>query len=377
MSIWSARFLSSHFAKQLGNFLVQESRHVSPTLMATARPVLLTASRVRFASSRPRKWRRRFGKLLKYSLGSVLAGTAAYYAWKYVEKATRPTFPHERKKRVVILGSGWGAMSVLNHLNPGQFDITIVSPRNYFLFTPILPSVTVGTVESRSIIEPIRKLILKHHSGQDVQFHEAHCVDILPEKKQVMCRDESGIQGAVSQFCLDYDILVSAVGSTNNTFGTPGVEEHCYFLKEISDARRVRDTIIDLVESSCIPGQPTEERKRLLHFVVVGGGPTGVEFASELRDFLREDVPKIYPNILDDFQVTLVQSGDHVLNTYDQQISDFTESNFQSKEYEVNILTGTRQDWEKNRIIPLSPVAGLLAFPLSFLTSFFVTGWSV
>ena len=342
MSNTVARVLCSPPNKGLGSAWTKGSRHASPVLMATARPVLLSASRVRFSSSRPRKWRRRFGKLLKYTLGSVLVGTAAYYSWKFVEKATRPTFPNEKKKKVVILGSGWGAMSVLNHLNPGQFDITVVSPRNYFLFTPILPSATVGTVDCRSIVEPIRKLILKYHKGQDVQFHEASCVEILPEKKQIVCRDESGIQGSVAQFNLDYDILVSAVGATNNTFGTPGVEENCYFLKEITDARVVRDAIVDLLESSCIPGQPVEERKRLLHFVIVGGGPTGVEFASELRDFLREDLPKIYPRVVDDFQVTLVQSGDHILNTYDQQISAFTERNFHSEEQEVNVVTGTR-----------------------------------
>ena len=342
MSTTIARLLCSPRSKGLGNALDKGSRHASPVFMATARPVLFSASRVRFWSSRSGKWRRRFGKLFKYTLCTVLAGTAAYYSWKFVEKATRPTFPEEKKKKVVILGSGWGAMSVLNHLNPGQFDVTVVSPRNYFLFTPILPSATVGTVDCRSIVEPIRKLILKHHKGQDVQFHEASCVDILPEKKQIICRDESGIQGTVAQFNLDYDILVSAVGATNNTFGTPGVEENCHFLKEITDAHVVRDAIIDLLESSCIPGQPVEEIKRLLHFVIVGGGPTGVEFASELRDFLREDLPKIYPHIVNDFQVTLLQSGDHILNTYDQQISSFTEKNFQSKEEEVRVLTGTR-----------------------------------
>ena len=139
---------------------------------------------------------------------------------------------------------------------------------------------------------------------------------------------------------LDYDILVVAVGATTNTFRTPGVKEHCHFLKEISDAHKVRDVLIDLVETATIPGQLESERKRLLHFVVVGGGPTGVEFAAEVRDFIREDVSKIYPGILDDVMVTLVQSQDHVLNTYDQTISQYAEERF--KMDNVHLVTNSR-----------------------------------
>jgi NADH:ubiquinone reductase (non-electrogenic) len=155
--------------------------------------------------------------------------------------------------------------------------------------------------------------------------------------------DMSGIQGVVSDFKLDYDILITAVGADNNTFNVPGAIENCYFLKEMEDAKRIRDAIIDLVESACYPGQPIDELNRLLHFVVVGGGPTGVEFASELRDFLREDIPKIYDDLIKEhFKVTLIQSGDHILNTYDQQISKFTERNFKKTDNNVDVMTSTR-----------------------------------
>jgi NADH:ubiquinone reductase (non-electrogenic) len=81
---------------------------------------------------------------------------------------------------------------------------------------------------------------------------------------------------------MKYDILVVAIGSENNTFNTPGVQEHAHFLKEVLDARRIRSAISDAFESAMIPTQTIEEKKRLLHFVVVGGGPTGVEFAAEV-----------------------------------------------------------------------------------------------
>ncbi len=277
-------------------------------------------------------------RLLKWTLLAGATYTGAYYGIKYVQKQNRPVFDGP-KKRVIVLGSGWGALSILHHLEPDQFDITVVSPRNYFLFSPLLPSVTVGTVESRSIVEPIRKLIRKIHKT-DTKFLEAECIDIDPTNKKITCEDKSGIVGAVSKMELEYDLLVVAVGATSNTFNTPGVEEHCHFLKEISDAQKIRNVVIDLVETASLPGQEAYEKQRLLHFVVVGGGPTGVEFAAELRDFLREDVGKIYPGIDDDVLVTLVQSQDHILNTYDKHISQYTEERFHMDG--INLVTNSR-----------------------------------
>ena len=261
--------------------------------------------------------------------------TGGTYLWRKVWD--RPyTLPEGKKrKKVVVLGSGWGALSVLNHLTPGQFEVTIVSPRNYFLFTPLLPSVTVGTVDPRSIVEPIRKLIYKHYKDTPITFLEAECTAINHHLKQIVCEDRSEIVGEVSTCNLPYDILVIAVGSATNTMGMPGVEKYCHFLKEIPDARSIRNTLVDLVETASIPEQTEAERKRLLHFVVVGGGPTGVEFAAELQDFLKEDVSKIYPNVGEDVSVTLVQSRDHILNTYDQTISQYTENQFKSDSIKV------------------------------------------
>ena len=95
------------------------------------------------------------------------------------------------KKKLVILGSGWGAVSLLKSISPGEFDISVVSPDNYFLFTPLLPGVTVGTVEGRSIIEPIRKILSKRHK-KNAKFYEAHCTSIAVDQNKVTCTDLSG-----------------------------------------------------------------------------------------------------------------------------------------------------------------------------------------
>lgn len=309
------------------------------------RGVSLTGSSGRGLATAVSRQGRKTGKekvrrLLKWSLGTLVVVAGGTYLWKKILAEAYILPEGKTRKKVVILGSGWGALSVLNHLTPGRFEVAVVSPRNYFLFTPLLPSVTVGTVESRSIVEPIRKLIYKRHKDMPITFLEAECTAIDPIQKQVKCEDRSEIVGEVCKWDLPYDILIVAVGATTNNMGTPGVEKHSHFLKEISDAQGIRNVLIDLVETASIPGQTEAERKRLLHFVVVGGGPTGVEFAAELQDFLQDDVGQIYPGVKENACVTLVQSTDHILNTYDQTISQYTEKQFQSEN--INLVTNAR-----------------------------------
>lgn len=94
----------------------------------------------------------------------------------------------------------------------------------------------------------------------------------------------------------------------NDGIGIPGVKEHSCFLKEVGDAQRIRTRIMDCVETAIFKDQPQDEVKRLLHMVVVGGGPTGVEFAGELQDFFNDDLKKWVPEITDNFHVTLVEA---------------------------------------------------------------------
>ncbi|KAL2457916.1 External alternative NAD(P)H-ubiquinone oxidoreductase B1 [Forsythia ovata] len=244
-----------------------------------------------------------------------------------------------QKKKVVVLGTGWAGTSFLKDLDLKSYDVQVVSPRNYFAFTPLLPSVTCGRVEARSIVEPVRNII-KKRSGE-IQFWEAECLKIDPANKKVICCSNVEENAARNdKFSLEYDYLVIAVGAQVNTFNTPGVFEHCHFLKEIEDAQRIRRTVIDCFEKAVLPGMTEEERKTNLHFVIVGGGPTGVEFAADLHDFVHEDLVKIYPLVKDLVKITVIQSGDHILNMFDKRISSFAEQKFQRDGIEV--LTGCR-----------------------------------
>ncbi|XP_030513167.1 external alternative NAD(P)H-ubiquinone oxidoreductase B1, mitochondrial-like isoform X2 [Rhodamnia argentea] len=245
----------------------------------------------------------------------------------------------QKKKKVVVLGTGWAGTSFLKDIEVSSYDVQVVSPRNYFAFTPLLPSVTCGTVEARSIVEPVRKIIKKRNG--EIEFFEAECVKIDAANNKVLCHsnlDEN--LGGNGEFSLDYDYLVIAVGAQVNTFNTPGVKENCYFLKEVEDAQKIRASVIDCFEKAVLPGLSEEDRKTFLHFVIVGGGPTGVEFAAELHDFIQEDLINIYPMVKDLVRITLVQSGDHILNMFDERISSFAEQKFQRDGIEVS--TGCR-----------------------------------
>ncbi|MCJ1405266.1 hypothetical protein MMC11_008493 [Xylographa trunciseda] len=241
----------------------------------------------------------------------------------------------KNKPKLVILGSGWGSVALLKSLNVDDYHITVVSPVNYFLFTPMLPSATVGTLELRSLVEPIRRIVQRVR-GHFLQA-EAVGVEFSERLLEVQQKDANGDS---QHFYLPYDKLVIGVGSTTNPHGVKGLE-NCFFLKSIDDARNVRNRILQNLERAVLPTTSDEERKRLLSFVVSGGGPTGVEFAAELFDMLNEDLGRSFPKILrNEISVHVIQSRGHILNTYDEALSKYAEARFAHDQVEV--LTNSR-----------------------------------
>ncbi|KAH6775312.1 dehydrogenase B1 [Perilla frutescens var. hirtella] len=257
------------------------------------------------------------------------------------------------KKKIVVLGTGWAGTSFLKDLDISTYDVQLVSPRNYFAFTPLLPSVTCGTVEARSIVEPVRNIIKKRNG--EIKFWEAECLKIDPVQKKVFCRSNIENLAGNNEFTLEYDFLVVALGARVNTFNTPGVLKHCHFLKEVEDAQRIRRAVIDCFEKAVLPGLTEEERRMNLHFVIVGGGPTGVEFAAELHDFVHEDIVKTYASVKDLVRITVIQSGDHILNTFDERISSFAERKF--KRDGIEVITGHRVMGVTDRMINMKAKA--------------------
>lgn len=239
------------------------------------------------------------------------------------------------KPRLVILGGGWGSVAMLKDLNPGDYHVTVVSPTNYFLFTPMLPSATVGTLEVRSLVEPIRRILSR--TGGNYVRARAEDVDFSNKLVEV---SQEGEDGKETRFYVPYDKLVVGVGCQSDPHGVPGLE-HAFLLKNVRDARRIRNKIQYNFELACLPTTSDAERKRLLSFVVCGGGPTGVEFAAELYDFLNEDFTRQFPKLLrNEVSVHIIQSRSHILNTYDEQVSRYTEERFARDN--IDVLTNSR-----------------------------------
>ncbi|OQE43176.1 hypothetical protein PENCOP_c003G01148 [Penicillium coprophilum] len=239
------------------------------------------------------------------------------------------------KPRLVILGTGWGTIALLKNLNPADYHVTVVSPTNYFLFTPMLPSGTVGTLGLRSLVEPVRRIIDQVNG----HFLKASAVDVDFSSKLVEV-SQVDQDGQKKNFYLPYDKLVIGVGCVTNPHGVKGLE-NCNFLKTIDDARQIKNKILENMELACLPTTSDEERRRLLSFVVCGGGPTGVEFAAELYDLLNEDLLHSFPRIVrNEMSVHIIQSRSHILNTYDEALSQYAESRFTRDGVEV--LTNAR-----------------------------------
>ena len=240
---------------------------------------------------------------------------------------TTPKRAGDGRKRLVILGSGFAAVMIVNRINLRYYDVVLVSPRNHFLFTPLLPSTTVGTVEFRSIIEPIRK------TKRGLDYMQAECEEIDTANRRVICH---GV-GVDRRFAIDYDRLVIAVGARNNTFGIPGVEEHALFLKELVDARNVRERIITCLERADLPDVDEETRRSLLHFMIVGGGPTGVEFAAELHDLIEESLASNYPDLAGMVRITLYEAAPTILGGFDSDLSAYTMRHFRRQGIELEL----------------------------------------
>jgi len=246
-----------------------------------------------------------------------------YWSWAKIPAADR--------QRVVVLGTGWGAFRFIKSVDCFAYEVIVVSPRNHFLFTPLLASTTVGTLEFRSVVEPIRKT--KQHQ---MEYYQAECTDINPAEKTVRLK---GVLGS-EPFEMKYDKLIVAVGARNNTFGIPGVLEHSFFLKELHHARAIRKRILDCFEQAAMPNISHAERERLLSFVVVGGGPTGIEFAAELDDFFWEDLIVAFPNIpVNAVRITLLEASKKVLSTFDASLSEYTMKTFRKRG--IDLRTGS------------------------------------
>jgi NADH:ubiquinone reductase (non-electrogenic) len=237
--------------------------------------------------------------------------------------------PVERKK-VVVLGAGWGATSFVKKFDPALYDVTVASPRPFFFYTPLLCGSTTGLVSPGNIIEPIRDV------NRSVRYLNVKCEDVDIASRKVICR---GATDPNMEIALDYDHLVVSVGAQPNTFGIKGIQEYAMFLKEVEHGRAVRQKLLNNIEQAdvALAAGDLELTKRLLHVVVVGGGPTGVEFSGELCDFIKQDMCKQYPKLADYFKVTLVEALPGLLAMFKREVAQHVETHLVNQGVELRL----------------------------------------
>jgi NADH dehydrogenase FAD-containing subunit len=163
-------------------------------------------------------------------------------------------------------------------------------------------------------------LTTDRHAGESKEQREAE------RKKDV----EKG-----RMFDLTYDKLIVTVGCYSQTFGTPGVREHAYFLKDVGDARKIRNRLLACFEGAALPTTSDDTRRQLLNFAVVGGGPTGIEFSAEMHDLIKEDLSRIYPELVKYARITVYDVAEKVLPMFDEKLAEYAMQKFKREGIDI------------------------------------------
>jgi len=233
----------------------------------------------------------------------------------------------------VILGGGFAGVECARQLeskfgNDPEIELVMVSEDNFLLFTPMLPQVASGMIETRHIVMPIRTICKK------TKFFEGRIKNIDPYGKLVTLWG-TGDKRSIS---IHYDFLIIALGSETNFFGMADVEKNAYTMKTLYDAVMLRNRIIDMLEQAENETNPIL-RKSFLNFVVAGGGFAGIETAGELMDLLL-DARKHYPTIRkEDVRVVVIEALPMILPGFNEKLAGFAKEKMTDKKIDIRLKT--------------------------------------
>jgi len=233
----------------------------------------------------------------------------------------------------VILGGGFAGVECARKLesefgDDSEIELVMVSEDNFLLFTPMLPQVASGMIETRHIVMPIRTICKK------TKFYEGRIKNIDPYGKLVTLWG-TGDKRSIS---IHYDFLIVALGSETNFFGMADVEKNAYTMKTLNDAVMLRNRVIDMFEQAENETDPIL-RKSLLNFVVVGGGFAGIETAGELMDLIL-DARKHYHTIhKKDLKVIVLEALPMILPGFDQKLAEFAKEKMTERGIDIRLKT--------------------------------------
>ncbi|MEL1248895.1 NAD(P)/FAD-dependent oxidoreductase [Flavobacterium helocola] len=219
----------------------------------------------------------------------------------------RSSFP-----RIVIIGGGFAGISLAKKLRNKKVQVVLLDKHNYHNFQPLMYQVATGGLEPDSIAYPIRKIVQEY---KDFYFRLAEVREIDAENNT--------IYADIGE--LKFDYLVIATGSKTNYFGNKEIERNSMAMKTIPQSLNIRSLILENFEQALLTND-IDERHSLMNFVLVGGGPTGVELAGALAEMKKAILPKDYPDLdVRKMEINLIQGSDRVLDSMSENASEKAE----------------------------------------------------
>jgi NADH dehydrogenase len=233
-------------------------------------------------------------------------------------------------KRVVVVGAGFGGLEATSDLDrmfrgDAGVEILLVSDQNYLLFTPLLPQIASSFTDPRHIVQAVREI----RGKRKFRFRRDAVRSLDPANRRLLL--DSGP--------LEYDALVLAPGARTDFFNIPGARENSWDYKSLQNAVELRDRIIDLCEHADHTADP-QERRRLLTFVVVGGGYTGIELVTEMHDFLFRYVTRVYRGIqASDIRLLVLEAAPEILRGIGPHLAKHARKRLDVSGIEIRIST--------------------------------------
>jgi len=241
-------------------------------------------------------------------------------------------------KKIIIVGAGFAGLRLAQRLNNTEYDVWLLNKQNYHQFQPLMYQVATARLEPTSISFPLRKVFQKSKNVK-IRITEVLSVDTENRKVTTTLGDYS------------YDYLVISLGCTSNFFGSKNIEKYSFPMKSVPETLQLRNHILQSFENVLIAN--TKEEEALLNFVIVGGGPTGVELAGALAEMKKNVLPKDYPE--KDFSklnVYLIEGSAHTLNVMSNLAK--TTSQKYLEDLGVKVITQTQVIDYNGQIVTLS-----------------------
>ncbi len=238
--------------------------------------------------------------------------------------------PYRLQLDTVIMGGGFAGVfcgkALCDRMGKRAANCALVSDQNYMVFQPMLAEVAGGSLSPQHVVNPIRRLC------RGMRVYKGEVTGVNLETKEMHVNTGHFSSGVT----IEFQDLVVALGAQVDLSRVPGMPEHALLMQNVGDAMILRATIISRIEEANAEYRP-EVRKRLLTFVVVGGGYSGVETAGEMLDMLHE-IAKYYQGVAkEDIRVVLVHSRDHILNTLSEKLGDYAERKLRKRGLEIRL----------------------------------------